>query len=377
MKATDLTMKTLRQLVDGAAPPCVSIYVPLSSDGTERKQAQLRLKNQLDQASRDLEARGIRSRVQDELLQPMRSILKAGLPVSRDAASLAMLRSSNGFEQMALPDNTPETAVVGDMLYIKPLLPFAIDNHRFRVLALSQNDVRLYAGDRYMLEQLDAPNLPPNIAEALGRDDNEEQTLQFHTGAAPANHSGISPEGDHRAAVFHGQVSHEQDAKQQVRRFCELVDNAVRRYFSEHDVPLIIVGIEPVPTIFRQASQYPNLHARDIQADPRLLSETDLHERVWQLMEPATRSAREIAADRLRVGLAKSRGTTDVASALDAAQEGRIGELVVKASQISVSKADVDINQVLAETLRHGGQAVVVMPGQMPEGAQLGALYRY
>ncbi len=386
MNASDLTKETLRQLIEAQEPPCVSIYVPLGENTTQRDEARIRLKNQIGRAERALRENGMDQGDIDALLKPVRAIPETNLVGGARSKSLALLRSRGNFESLELPELTPPIALVGDNFYVKPLLPMINVNRRFRLLAISQNDVRLFEGDRYGMRSLQPASLPRNIQEALRDDDNKDQTLQFHTGAAPA--------GGDRPAVFHGHVVGDEHFKERVQRFCQLVDNAVTDYFDNQDVPLILAAADPVPGLYGQANHYRNLHSEAVAGDPRQLSEEVLHERAWSLVAPQATQERSKALSLLAEGLSKGRATTDLASALNAAREGRVATLLVNADRAdpgnggtsagrrgSAPSPDKDfengVNHAVVETLKHGGWAFAVPHDDMPAGALVGALYRY
>lgn len=385
MLVTDLTEHSLRQLVDAAQSPCVSIYVPLSANAAHPDEDRIRLKNQLDQAEKALRARDYDKSFIEDLLRPGHAILDTSPPAGRNAAGLALLRCPNTFEFLELPASPPETCAVSDTFFVKPLLELININRAYRVLALSQNEVRLYTGNRYSFHRVEVPNLPPNLAEALREDDDtDNETLQFHTGAAATT--------GERPAVFHGNAGDKEDSKARILRFCQLVDHAVTDYFTNQDVPLVIAAADPMPGIYQQASHYRNVHPDTIAGDPRQRSEADLHARAWQTVAPdATRQHRE-ALDQLGEALAKERATTDLHSALTAAEQGRVATLFVNNNDSLHASADraaddakaapdgateERVNRTLVETIRHGGHAITIEPAQMPAETPVAALYRY
>ncbi|MEZ4715870.1 MAG: hypothetical protein R2851_07260 [Caldilineaceae bacterium] len=54
------------------------------------------------------------------------------------------LAAPDVYTQLRLPLDFPSLTRVADHFYVKPLLPLLTDDGRFYILALSQNDVRLY-----------------------------------------------------------------------------------------------------------------------------------------------------------------------------------------------------------------------------------------
>ena len=52
----------------------------------------------------------------------------------------------------------PETVVVGERFYTKPLLPVFFENGRFYILAVSQNGVRFFHGAHDGTSKIELPN---------------------------------------------------------------------------------------------------------------------------------------------------------------------------------------------------------------------------
>ncbi len=387
MNTPGLTEQSLRQLVEAGEAPCVSIYIPLNPDGTDREQATIRLKNQLDRATKALKTRGMDARESESLLAPLRAMTEPEVLPVGGAVTLAFFRSPGMFETFGLPEATPETAVVNDTFHVKPLLALVNADSRFRLLALTQNEVRVYEGGRYHIAPVEVPELPESLSAALRYDDDDDdETIQFHTGDA-------SNAGD-RPAVFHGQVSTRDEHKDSILRFCQLVDNAVSRHFENHDIPLLLAAPEPLPGIYRQANSYPNLHEQVISGDPRWLSDEALHTQAWEIVAPEIERRRAGAVSTLHEALAKDRASTDLGNVLAAAENARVDTIFV-ATDVQRSKPSATpaggspptlppdpvgeerINQAVVKTLRHGGHTVGVALEQMPHAAPVAALYRY
>lgn len=376
--------QALRKLVLTRDSPCLSIYVSGSENRADRDQLRIRLKNQLARAERGVRDWQDGSTDADALLAPVQALLTSDLPAAARSGGIALYRSPSTCEFLQLPESVGALMFIGDEYFVKPLLPLVNLNQQYRLLALSQNDVRLFEGDRYSLKPLQVPHLPQNLQDALRDDDNDNQTLQFHTGTATV--------GGGRPAIFHGQAVGQEHSKERIMRFCQLVDRAVTDCFGDQEVPLLLAATEPLPGIYRQANSYRALHSDVIRGDPRQLSEVELRERAWDVVAQQAARVRDEALALLNEALAKNHGTTDLSEALAAAREGRVATLFVRsgASQAgpdssrdaepvaaSTAAQDDDVNRVVVETLRHGGRAFAVRHDRMPQGGSVGALYRY
>lgn len=92
----------------------------------------------------------------------------------------------------------PTLAVATDRFHLKPLLQLLSGDGQFYILALSQNQVRLFQGNRYHVSGVELTDLPTSMAEALQLD-NPQQNLQFHTGTSQG--------GGGDRATFHSKAS--------------------------------------------------------------------------------------------------------------------------------------------------------------------------
>jgi Bacterial archaeo-eukaryotic release factor family 6 len=86
---------------------------------------------------------------------------------------LAMFCCSDLLTHYRIPMRCPELAVVADSFHVRPLLHFLRSNRYFYVLTLSQNSVRLYEGSRYLLSQVDLPDLPKSLDESFAKEQRE------------------------------------------------------------------------------------------------------------------------------------------------------------------------------------------------------------
>ncbi len=385
MHAFDLTEQSLHELTQRSRPPCVSLYIPLGPPGPARDEARIRLKNQLARAEKLLEQRDAAARTSDALLRPVRNMLTTGLPAAGDVTTLAIFSASDLFESLTFNGPAPELTIIGEQFFIKPLISVINENHRFRLLVLSQNHVQLFEGDRHTMQPVEVPNLPRNLDEAL-QDDDASKPLQFHTGAADG--------GGERPAIFHGHAVGKEDVKERVLRFCQLLSNAVDGHFRHQDTPLILAGAEPLLSLYRDTSSYNNLFPDSLPGDPGQRTDAELHAQAWNLITPQTTRNRDAALEHVRAGIAKEHGTTAISAAVPAAFAGRVETLLVTPEETewgtldpqALTVAPVDdaaasaeelTNLATIQTLRNGGRVFALAREHMPDRAPLAAAYRY
>ncbi|MGH7391517.1 MAG: hypothetical protein ACREM3_18960 [Candidatus Rokuibacteriota bacterium] len=389
MSAMDVvTRESLEDLVERQEKPCVSIYQPTHRAGPDtRAYAQedpVRFKNLLREAGQRLTAGGVRSRAAQDLLQPARRLLDDPLFWQYQSDGLAVFLAPDTMRTFRVPFRFDELVVVAERFHVKPLLALLTGDGLFYVLALSQNEVRLLAGTRDHMGEVELPDAPRSLAEALRYDDPERQ-LQFHTGT-PAG-------GDRRAAMFHGQGTGIDDAKKNILRFFQQLDRAVVNVIRGASVPLVLAAVDYLMPIYREANTHPSLLGEGISGNPEGVRSQDLRARAWPLVEPHFRRGREEAIARYRSLHGTGRTSDDVREAVLAAWDGRVDVLfvalgvrawgtfapdtrTVELGDEAPGHEDV-LNLAAIQTVLNRGTVYAVPPAEMPDATPVAALLRY
>jgi Bacterial archaeo-eukaryotic release factor family 7 len=374
-----VSTETLVELADERDGPRVSIFLPTQGPGGER-QDPIRLRNLLREAEHRL-VTGLRH-------SQVRDLVAPGLELAEDAAfwrepaagGLALFLADDSDRRLRLPYRPRELVVVGDRFHLKPLLPLLCGDGRYYLLALSQHRVRLFAGDRDSLRELELPDVPADLDEAMRLDDRHEQ-LQLHQ-------SGPARPGGRPAAMFHGHGVGTDDAKDRILRFFREVDHGVQRAVGDQRAPLVLAAVDYLRPLYRAASTHPQILAQGLSGNPDHLGAHELHRRAWRLVGDRFRSDQRAVAGRCRALEQRGRATSDLRRIVAAAVGGRVESLLVPmgAEQWgSVDPAtgaaklhrrarpgDVDLFDLAAvETLRHGGTAYPLQEGQTRPAAIL------
>jgi hypothetical protein len=379
----------LRDLVGCQASPCVAIYQPAHRVGPDTRaydrQDVIRFKNLLRDAETRLTSGGARAREVEDLLEPARRLLDDPSFWRYQSDGLAVFVAPGMLRTFRVPFPFDELVVVAPRFHVKPLLALLTGDGLFYVLSLSQNEVRLFAGTRDHLGEVELPEGPRSLAEALRHDDPERQ-LQFHTGT-PAG-------GDRRPAIFHGHGTGIDDAKPNLLRFCQLVDRAVVRVIRDGSVPLILASVDYLAAIYRDANTHSALLQAGVAGNPDRLRPDELHARVWPLVEPHFRRDRAEAIARYRALKGTDRAAHEVAEVVLAARDGRVDVLFVavgvrtwgtvdaeaRAVQIGAEATGQNedlLNLAAVDTLQRQGTVYALPPAEMPDEAPVAAVLRY
>ena len=172
MKA--LKREDLKELISEQKGICVSLYMHTHRAGSETQQDPIRLKNLLKEAEEGLIRAGLRTPEADGLLKPAKDLLLDGLFWKHQSDGLVIFLSQDFFRFYRVPAEFPDIAVVTGRFHLKPLLSYFSGDGRFYVLALSQNEVRLYDGSRFSLSGVDLEGMPRSLSDALRYDDPEK-----------------------------------------------------------------------------------------------------------------------------------------------------------------------------------------------------------
>lgn len=384
-----MTREDVKELVERQVGLCVSIYQPTHRAGPDTRsyaqQDPVRLKNLLREAGQRLATGGVQAREAEDLLEPARRLLKDSVFWQYQGDGLALFLAPGTVRTFRVPLGFDELVVVAPSFHVKPLLPLLTGDGLFYVLALSQNEVRLLAGTRDHMGDVELPGAPRSLAEALRYDDPERQ-LQAHTGA-PAG-------GDGRAATFHGHGAGIEDAKGDLLRFFRQVDRTVSGLIRNVSVPLVVAAVDYAMAIYREANTHPFLLEEGIAGNPEGLRSDELHARAWPLVEPYFRRGREGAIGRYRELKGTGRTSNDVREVVPAARDGRIdvlfvavgvrtwGTFVPDTRTIEIGDEAPGQNEDLLNlaaihTVLNRGTVYAAPPADMPDDTPVAAVFRY
>jgi hypothetical protein len=376
------TRDDLKTLLTDRPGPCVSIYMPTRRGGAEADP--IRWRGHVKEAEHRLTAGGLRGPQARELLEPARQFLDEAPFWRTQSDGLAFFLAPQFRRLYRLPVPFADLVVVGRRFHVKPLLPLAGGSGRFFVLALSQHAVRLLQGTHHGASPVDLSGVPRNLAEALLTHEAEEP-FTFHGRRAGVGAG--SSEG-----IFHGHGVGIDDTKEELLHYFQKVDRGLHPLLREEKAPLVLAAVDYLLPLYRRANTYPHLVATAIEGNPDRLSEQDLHDRAWPLVEPGFRKARERALAQY-CGLAGTGRTAgDLASVLAAAHRGEIETLFVALDHQAWGRFDPATGRVeeratpepgdedlldlaAAGVLGHGGSVYAVASGQVPGGGPLAAVF--
>lgn len=387
-----LNKEALQDLARVHTDPCVSLFMPTMRVESELSQNPIRWKNLLRETHQRLKAAGRSETAIDRLLAPARSLLDDSGFWLHQSDGLAGFLTPDDATFYRLPLSFDEFVYTGERFLLKPLFPMVATNNRFYVLALSQNNVRLYQATHYSVSPIHSEDIPKSIHELL-IDEVSEQSIQFHTAQRVGG-------GEH-TSVAHGQgrqgKDNRSDPNDEVRRFFQEIDKGVQRVLRDENAPLVLAGVSHYLPIYRQVNSYPHLvDDAVIAGSPDHLQGKELHPKAWELVEPRflENQAEGLASFEEQHGQQTGLASNDVEDIVAAAHYGRVDTLFVPVGAHTWGRFDAEANVVTLHderqpgddelldyaaihTFLNGGTVHALKPHNMPGGAQLAALYRY
>ncbi|MFH0847699.1 MAG: hypothetical protein V1894_06590 [Chloroflexota bacterium] len=383
-----LSKEELRELVEERADFCVSIYMPTHRTGSDLQQDRIRLKNLLSQAQGKLVTAGIRSAEAKKFLSPAQKTME-GSPLWQERADgLAMFISTRLFRYYQLPNRFEEKLVVGKRFTIKPLLPLVGSDRSFYLLAVSQNNVRLFRSTEYSHTEINLENVVPKSRREALRYDEYERQLGYHTRTTPA------VGGGRRGAVYYGQGAASDSAKNAILRYFQQIDRGLRQFLGEEKSPLVFAGVDYLLPIYQEANTYQHLLGSAVTGNPDTLSTEKLHQQALKLVKPVFEKAKEEALAEYRRIAGHGFTSTDIAEIVPAAYRGRVTTLFLVAGAEAWGTFDTTTNRVTLHdkpepsdqdlidfaavyTITQKGTVYTLSSAKLIDNAEVAATFRY
>jgi Bacterial archaeo-eukaryotic release factor family 3 len=378
----DLLTKNDLSILLKTSGVCASIYAPIHR-GPEALQDPIRLKHLLESAERQMLANGLSIPQAKNSLGPVRDLIEGFAFGGFRADGLAIFACGDSFRCFHLPIRFPDAVVVSRRFHIKPLLPLLSGDGQFYVLAISENRVRLFQGSRYSITELKREDLPDSLADAQGSESFERQR-QMHTAGASGK----------RVAVYHGHVAAIEDPRQTRLRYFRQIDAGLRSLAHHNRAPLVLAGVEELFPLYREANTHPVLLECGIAGNPDRSTADELYAAAWEIVEPYFAREKTTSLNRYRDWAGTSRASNELGEILSAVNRGRVDHLFVKSDvelwgifdadhedvslHVNREPGDDDLlNLAGAQAILHGATVYALPSGEMPEGHDIAALFRY
>lgn len=381
----NLSHGLLTDLSSASAQPCLALYQPTHRHHPENQQDLPRFRNLLKDLSASLEKRCSPDQAR-QLLEPFQALARDKTFWQHTLDGLAVLGAPGIFHTFRFPLAVSEISIVADSFHIKPLRRFLQSIDRYQVLALSLDKIRLFEGNRHVLDELDlVADVPRTIDEALGAELTEpHQTV--------ASYGGV---GGGQAPMRHSQGGKKDEIEKDAERFFRAVDRAVLEHYSKPSgLPLILAALPEHHHLFHEVSQNPHLTNAGIRLNPQPLSTEELRGLAWRALEPDYQARLAALTEEFEEAQAQGTGSADLAQVAQAAATGKVATLLIEANReipgeldnttgriVRAEMSDPKVDDLLDDlgelVAKRGGNVLVLPTTQMPTQSGLAATYRY
>ena len=364
------TRADIEALLAWRGAPAVSFYLgttPLTQDTDVDRIA---LKNQLREAVAQLEAADTPKRAIWPIEQAVGALIDDDAFWVTQAHSLAIFATPERIRTFRLPNRLINHVEIADRFHIKPLLRSVTFPHNAWVLAISKGAVRLIEVTADLPpHEVAVPGLPKDMAGVLGRRSHGERTGPGHSGEATSE-----------AALL--------------TRYARAVDQALRPVLAGHERPLIVAATEPLASVFRSISTYPDtadeVIATSADSTPDHVLAAAAHDILDRIYADRVASLAALYAQREPQG----RAAADVAQVARAATFGAVDALIVDMDEVVAGTVDDEtgavtfgepdraetygvVDEIARRVLLAGGRVVSARRGDVPGGGDLAAILRY
>lgn len=373
----DLDQRALRDLLERAAAPVVTIAHPADRAAVDPAANDTPLKNALRDARDALTARGEDA---EALLAPVERLLRHGRPHVLDGEVLYLWPGGARRHRVAHP--VADRVEVGDAPLLTPLLPAVTMSGQFAVLGLERQGIRLLRATRATVAEIDlaAHGVPTGEKEVAGGDEPPEVNLR-------AGGRGGDP------AIFHGHSDDRRDDVVVDRLFRE-VASGVRSLLGD-GVPVVLAGVERHQAHVRRLDSGLRVAEGGVDGSPTARTPTELRDAAWPHAAAVLHQPIDDALDRFGEEAAVGRASTDLAEVVRFAGLGRVGTLIVAEGASAWGRADeagvhelragdareaddIDLVDLAVRlVLQHGGETYAVDPAELPEASPVAARLRF
>lgn len=362
----------------------VSLFIPTHRVGTGIQADQLQWKNLVGDVETMLLEEMRRPDV-EALLEPARELQNSSMAWQGMSDGLAMFLRPGWHQTYRIPASLPVLATVGEHFVTGPLMRLLSGDEHFFLLTISQSEVRLLDGSRHTVEQVELGDVPTALADVVEEPDSESSRL---TRPMSGGRGG--------RAVFYGHGSADEDAKRgDLMFFLRQVSSGLDEVLNGQSDPLVLVGLDQNVAAYREVNGYGHVLDEAVHRNPDDLSVEQLHELAWPIVEARLRAQRGELIERFHQLHGTGRVSSDLAYISDAAQQGRVDTLFMRADPwcweeatenvgADVVRLGVDdryvvceqVDTAAADTLANGGFVHATSQEVVPD-SPVAAILRY
>lgn len=363
------TRSDLERIVGYKGNPAVSIYLRTTPLTQETRTDRIELKNLLKSAVDEMAAADVPKRAIWPIEASVGALVDDDEFWVHQANSLAVFVTPERISTFRLPNHLTSMVEVSDRFHVKPLIRSVTFPHHAHVLAIGMGAVRLVevTADLPPVEPK-VPGLPRDAADALGR--------RSHTARDTDMRSGESTSED---ALM--------------TRYARVVDRALRPVLTDEQ-PLILAGVEPMVSAFRNVTSYPHVAAEVIAGSADHTPDHELAQAARGVLDGIYARQIEALTQLYAQRETQDRATTDIARAARAATFGAIDTLLVDIDAVVPGTIDEEsgvvtfaeradginygvVDEIVRRAYQSRATVVAARSADLPGGGELAAILRY
>lgn len=356
----------LRQLADAPETPTISVYLPTTPVTVEADEARIAFVNLAREGVEALRSADLFDRGEEIAITEQIDDLADDTSFwDNQAYGLTVIITVAGTVTFRLPDSVGPAVYTGTRPRLTPLVAVATVPRAFLVLDISADGARLLEstgeGETVVIR---VPDMPRSAADYAGK-----------TSINDRSHSG-------RLVGDEGRNVH-------LRSYARAVNAAVRPLLHGHSEPLVLVGTDPLATMFREVNTYPNL----LDTGVALSADHEDDAAVVRLAAPVAAEAAvaktarliELLSERQEAG----RAAFDRSLVARAAVQGAVDTLLLDTSALLPGSVNEDgslseegdaggiADDLVRLVLTAGGTVHHVDADQLPGGNPVAAILRW
>jgi len=381
-----LTKEIIKDLQSKEGSPCISLYMPTHRSHPENLQDPIRFQNLTKELKASLLKKFSAIEV-NTLIEPYEALSANSEFWNHTYEGIAIFSSNHLFMEFNLQVPVQEMVISADSFHTKPVRDYLQSMDRYHILGLSNEEARLFEGNRHSLSEIELPaDFPKKITEALG-----EELTEKHT--TVASYGGV---GSQSSSMHHGHGAKKDEVDTDAEKFFRVIANNVHETYSKPAaLPLILAALPEHHNLFRKVNKNPFLIESGITVNPSSVPPEKLKDLAWEVFEPEYIARIKKMTGKYESAKANDLGSDSIDKVARAAKDGRVDTVFLETDLIIPGKLSIngkgnikkgnmdnpDVDDVLddiAELVAQMGGEVVMLPKEkMPSQTGLAAIFRF
>jgi hypothetical protein len=385
-----LSYDELQQLAASHGGPHLSVYLPTIQNVAGSHQNVIQMKNVMRQAEIQLVEHWMPHRESQEFLAPLLNLTEDEEFWRTMDAGMAIFVHKDEMHAFRLPMSFRHWLSINTEYVIRPIVRGVNQYLKGYVLALSENQVKLYRVDHQSMEPVSVDGLPPSL-DSMIREGSEDGSRQLHSGSQAI--------GGRVATVFHGHGGIPDSRKKEFKKFFRSIDAAVASELRDATEPMILACVDSCVALYHEVNSYAGLRKPHVSGSGDEMELKELHRHALKLLEQEHLEARRKNIERIKENLDTPIATTKIREVVRGAYEGRVHTLLFDETARLEGRFDRELNtvhflqecrspefryvimdlieDVIRKTLLNGGEVIPATREEMPSQSPFAALFRY